>query len=63
MSSADLFVIQTEFSLYLLLRHWVYVKLHPHHTDTNEKKHVTYFAKLEGKTALRLDGSIQTCLH
>lgn len=52
-SSGDLFVVQTEFSLYLLLRHWVFVKEHLHYDDNatdNDKKplHVKYFAKLPG---------------
>lgn len=63
-SSADLFVVQTEFSLYLLLRQWVFVKLHPHHNESNEKKplHVKYFASLEGNEN-RLCNSILLFSH
>jgi BTB/POZ domain-containing protein 13 len=28
-SSSDLFVMQTEFSIYVLLRFWVFLHLHP----------------------------------
>jgi len=28
-SSSDLFVMQTEFSIYVLLRYWVFLHLHP----------------------------------
>lgn len=50
-SSPDLFVVQTEFSLYLLLRYWVFLKLFPQHEDENEKKqhHLKYFSTLDSK--------------
>jgi len=28
-SSSDLFVMQTEFSIYVLLRYWMFLQLHP----------------------------------
>lgn len=48
-NSPDLFVVQTEFSLYLLLRYWVFLKVHPEHEEENEKKqqNLKYFSKLE----------------
>lgn len=34
----DLFVIQTEFSVYLLLRHWLFLHLQPTAHTTNEQR-------------------------
>lgn len=44
-NSADLFVVQTEFSLYMLLRFWLFLKLHPNYEITEPKpEHVKYFS-------------------
>ncbi|XP_073848048.1 germ cell-less [Musca autumnalis] len=34
-SSPDLYVMQTEFSLYTLLRNWIYLRLHPNYDPEN----------------------------
>lgn len=50
-SSPDLFVVQTEFTLYLLLRHWLILKLFPHYElmAGDRPDPVKYFSTLEGK--------------
>lgn len=65
-SHPDLFVIQTEFSLYMMLRHWLFLHLHPiasSHKDDAEGDAISsnsestlpayrprYFSKLKDKT-------------
>lgn len=53
-SSPDLFVMQTEFSVYTLLRFWLYLKLHPNYelneNDNNEETPFNYFEKRTDKT-------------
>lgn len=58
----DLFVIQTEFSLYMLLRHWMFLHLHPITTSKDDSENSSniektlpiykprYFSKLKDKT-------------
>lgn len=57
----DLFVIQTEFSLYMLLRHWLFLHLHPHDASVDDAEiegtektdamyRPRYFRKLKDKT-------------
>lgn len=55
--SADLFVVQTEFSLYMVLRCWAYINLHPNYDEKSDNKkpiHCSWFAKLEDKTPFLL---------
>lgn len=49
--NADLFVVQTEFSLYMTLRYWLFLKLHPNYETADPKpEHVKYFSnQTEGK--------------
>lgn len=53
-SSPDLFVMQTEFSVYTLLRFWLYLKLHPNYelneNEGNEETPFNYFEKRTDKT-------------
>lgn len=53
-SSPDLFVVQTEFTLYLLLRHWLILKLHPdyEHMGANRPDPLKYFSTLDGKVVV-----------
>lgn len=48
--SSNLFVMQTEFSLYTLLRFWLFLKLHPDYVlDQKKSEHYHYFEKLNSK--------------
>lgn len=43
--SADLFVVQTEFSVYMLLRFWLFLKLHPNYETLEPKpENMKFFA-------------------
>lgn len=58
-SHADLFVIQTEFSLYLLLRLWMFLQLHPDEIQIDDESgaetlvktpvNPRYFSELKGE--------------
>lgn len=57
-SSPSLCVMQTEFSLYIVLRSWMFFKLFPDYnpekTDVQQLDHATYFSKREEHTPFLL---------
>lgn len=51
-SSPDLYVMQTELSLYTLLRYWMYLKLHPGEEDISASdEQLQYFANRQSSVA------------
>ncbi|XP_044735729.1 protein germ cell-less [Chrysoperla carnea] len=56
-SSPDLFVIQTEFTIYILLRYWMYLKLHSENDDEytdNDFEPKKFFQERQDKTPFLL---------
>lgn len=51
----DLFVVQTEYSIYGLLKYWVYLQSH-HNTDDMSVAHVNnYFSSRTGKFPIEIN--------
>lgn len=52
-SSPALYVMPTEFSLYILLKYWMFLRLHPSfefgEKNENKDEPISYFSKLKGK--------------
>lgn len=47
----DLFVIQTEYSVYVMLKYWIYMLEHPNETEAPSMVQVNeYFTSRKGKT-------------
>lgn len=56
-SNADLFVMQTEFSIYILLRFWMFYNLHPDFGRVDKQRDpIQFFAQREGEVPF-----IETC--
>lgn len=59
-SHADLFVMQTEFSIYILLRFWMFFNLNPEFERIDKDGHINnpilYFSQREGEVPF-----IETC--
>lgn len=57
MSSSDLFVMQTEFSIYVLLRFWVFLQLHPEWDSSSRESLLEaqqYFQNRKGEMRVAL---------
>jgi BTB/POZ domain-containing protein 13 len=56
-SSSDLFVMQTEFSIYVLLRFWVFLHLHPEWESSSREgllEAQQYFQNQKGEISVTL---------
>lgn len=62
-SSPDLYVMQTEFSLYTLLRSWIYLRLHPNYDPENPQHQVQQQQELQQQqTDENSNSSTAVCL-
>uniref|UniRef100_A0A1I8P042 BTB domain-containing protein n=1 Tax=Stomoxys calcitrans TaxID=35570 RepID=A0A1I8P042_STOCA len=50
-ASPDLYVLQTEFSLYTLLRNWIYLRLHPNFDPENPQQQQEFQMQLQQQAA------------
>ena len=64
-SSSDLFVMQTEFSIYVLLRYWMFLHLHPEWESSSRESLLEaqqYFQNRKGKIRVFVVIYINKCI-